>query len=106
MKNFLLRFGSLLSFYLSGFGRLRFRGEARLLSNDRGVASYLYQQQIRFVDFVQHADALTNQLRRQTEQDARDKGVPLEPLNLGSIDKEARALELARQHGRTTGRLA
>jgi hypothetical protein len=101
-----LRFGSLLSFYLSGFDRLRFRGEARLLSNDRGVASYLYQQQIRFVDFVQHADALTNQLRRQTEQDARDEGVPLEPLNLGSIDKEARALELARQHGRTTGRLA
>ena len=106
MKSFLSRFGSLLSFVLSGFDRLRFRGESRLLNNGRGVESYLYQRNLRCIDFPKHGDELTKQLRRQTEQDAKEQGVPLKPLNSGSIDKEAAALELAREHGLTSGRIA
>ena len=106
MKSFLSRFGSLISFVLSGFDRLRFRGESRLLNNGRGVESYLYQRSLRCIDFPEHVEHLTHTLRRQTEQDAQKEGVPLKPLNLGSIDKEAAALQLAQEHGKTAGRIA
>jgi hypothetical protein len=106
MKSFLSRFGSLITLVLSGFDRLRFRGESRLLNNGRGVESYLYQQNLRCIDFPGHGEELTKQLRRQTERDAEEQGVPLKPLNSGAIDKEAAALQLAREHGKTSGRIA
>ncbi len=40
---FLARFGSLFSLVLSGFDRLRFRRESRVLNNARGVDRYLYE---------------------------------------------------------------
>jgi hypothetical protein len=106
MKNFLSRFGVLISFVLSGFDRLRFVGESRLLNSARGVDSYLYQQHIRYTDFPDHAEDLTRRLRAQTEQQAKRDGVPLLPLNHADVDKEALALELAERHGRTAGRIA
>lgn len=98
MKSFLSRFGSWISFVLSGFDRLRFRGDATLLSNQRGVDAYLYGQKIRYVDFPQHCQQLTNALCRQTEQRAQEHGIPLKHLNSPQIDKEATALQLASVH--------
>jgi hypothetical protein len=106
MKSFLLRFGAWISWTLSGFDRLRFRGDSRLLNNVRGVDSYLYRQQIRYPDFPDHCQALTKTLRTQTEQAARQHGVPLKPLNSPEIDKEAVARQLATTHPCTAGRLA
>ena len=106
MKSFLQRFGSLVTFALSGFDRLRFWGESRLLNNARGVDSYLYSQKIRYTDFTRHAQDLTDALCDQTEQQARRERVPLRYLNSPAIDKEAVALELAEAHGRTSGRIA
>jgi hypothetical protein len=106
MKSFLSRFGHLLRCVLSGFDRLRFRGESRLLNNARGVDSYLYQQHVRYVDFPAHAERLTQDLRRQTEARAKEAGIPLRPLNSPEIDKEAVARELAAQQQRTSGPLA
>jgi len=106
MTSFLSRFGLLISFVLSGFDRLRFRGESRLLNNGKGVESYLYQRYLRCIDFPKHVEELTHTLRRQTERDAKVQGVPLKPLNLGFVDKEAEALQLAREHNLTSGRIA
>jgi hypothetical protein len=106
MKSFLSRFGALVRFVLSGFDRLRFCGESRLLNNARGVDSYLYQQRVRYTDFPDHAERLTKTLRSQTESGAEQDGVPLRHLNSPEIDKEALALELARQQQCTTGRIA
>jgi hypothetical protein len=106
MKSFLARFGSLISFFLSGFDRLRFCGESRRLNNDRGVDSYLYQHRIRYTDFPDHAEDLTNTLRQQTEQLAHEQDVPLEHLNSPSVDKETRALALAQRQPRREGRVA
>jgi hypothetical protein len=108
MKSFLSRFGCLISFVLSGFDRLRFRGDATLLSNERGVVAYLYGQKIRYVDFPKHCQQLTNTLCRQTEQLAEAQGVPLKHLNSPQIDKEATARELAGASARTApaGRIA
>ena len=106
MKSFLSRFGALVSFVLSGFDRLRFRGESRRLNNERGVDSYLYQHKIRYTDFPAHAQRLTKTLCQQTEQRAQEQGVPLKHLNSSAINKETTALELAQQQQRTSGQVA
>jgi hypothetical protein len=104
MQSFLSRFHALVLFTLSGFDRLRFCGESRLLNHARGVQSYCWQQRILFKDFPEHAEALTKTLRIET---ARMRGdVPLKHLDSPKIDKEVTALELAQQHGRTSGRIA
>ena len=106
MKSFLSRFGGLISFILTGFDRLRFRGESRRLNNARGVDSYLYQHKIRYTDFPAHAQSLTKTLCEQTEKLAAQQGVPLQHLNSPTIDKETRALELAQRAQCTSGRVA
>ena len=106
MKSFLSRFGSFVLFVLSGFDRLRFAGESRLLNHGRGVQSYLWQQQILFKDYPAHALQLTQLLRRQTEALARAQDVPLLPLNSPATDKEATALQLAQRHPGRLGRIA
>lgn len=97
MKTFLSRFESLISFVLSGFDRLRFRGESRMLNNERGVDNYLCGQHIRHVDFPDHCQQLTDTLRKQTEQGAEEQGVPVRYLDSPEIDKEAIARELIPQ---------
>lgn len=106
MKSFLSRFGFLISFVLSGFDRLRFVGESRLLNSARGVDSYLYQRRVRDVDFPAHAEQLTKTLRAQTAKQAKLDGVPLEYLNSPDIDKEAWALHLAGARQIRSGRIA
>ena len=106
MKSFLSRFGDVVLFILSGFDRLRFAGESRLLNHARGVQSYLWQQRILFKDFPAHAQQLTHELRRRTEALAQEQDVPLLPLNSPATDKEATALQLAQRHPDRQGRIA
>jgi hypothetical protein len=106
MRSFLSRFGSLVLFVLSGFDRLRFCGESRLLNHSLGLQSYLWQQQILFKDFPKHAEELTQTLRQQTTALAEAQGVPLCYLNSPDIDKEATALDLARCQPQRLGRIA
>jgi hypothetical protein len=104
MKSFLSRFGSFVLFVLSGFDRLRFAGESRLLNHARGVQSYCHQQRILFKDFPRHAEQLTRAFRQQTLQQLGD--VPVQHLNSPDVDKEAIALHLAQQQQRLSGRIA
>lgn len=104
MNSFLSRFKALVLFVLSGFDRLRFRGESRLLNHARGVQSYCWQQRVLFKDFPAHAEALTKVMREETKRQIGD--VPLKHLDSPDIDKEETALALALQHGRTQGRIA
>ena len=64
MKSFLARFGALIHFVLSGFDRLRFCGESRLLHHPRGGERDLSQQRVLFKDFPGHA---------QLERGGRDR---------------------------------
>jgi hypothetical protein len=106
MTSFLAKFGAFVSLVLSGFDRLRFRGESRVLNNAKGVDRYLYEQKVQYVDFHEHAEQLTRRLTRDTEAKARAEGVPIKHLNCPSTDKQKAALELAQKHHRTTGRIA
>lgn len=106
MKTFLLRFGALILSVLSGFDRLRFRGCSRLLSNARGVHSYLYQHDLLIKEYAKHTEQLTKELVRGTEALAQADGDRVHYLNSPTIDKEATALEVARRRGLSTGRIA
>ena len=106
MKTFLSRFGALVLAVLSGFDRLRFRGASRLLCNARGAQSYLYQHGLLFKDYRRHTEQLTHTLVRDTEALAAADGDRVHYLNSPNTDKEATALAIASQRGRTTGRLA
>jgi len=106
MKSFLSRFGSFVLFVLSGFDRLRFHGESRLLNHGRGVLSYLWQQDILIKDFPDHAQQLTQTLRQRTVELAKQQGVPLLPLDSPNTDKEATALQLAQRQPGRLGRIA
>lgn len=101
MKSFVSRYAAFIYFILSGFDRLRFRGESMLLSNPQGVDSYLYRRGIRYVDFMDHCQQLTAQLKHQTEQLADDQGLRIIHLNSPRIDKEATALNEARKQPRS-----
>src|SRR5262249_55488063 len=81
VKSFLARFAALILSVLSGFDRLRFRGDSRLLNHTSGVHSYLWQQRIVPKDFSAHAKDLTRRLRRLTEADADAHGIPLRHRN-------------------------
>jgi hypothetical protein len=106
MKSFLSRFGSLVLFVLSGFDRLRFCGDSRLLNHAGGVSSFLFQRRILRKDFAHYCENLTNILRKETKAQAARDGVPVKHLNSPMVEKDAVALELARAHGRTSGRIA
>jgi hypothetical protein len=90
MKSFLSRFHALVLFTLSGFDRLRFRGESRLLNHSRGVESYCYQRRILFKDFPEHAEALTKTLRSETAKNQGD--VPRVELVIANGRRLARPL--------------
>lgn len=106
MRSFLRRFGALILSILSGFDRLRFRGESRLLNNVRGVNSYLYRQDLLIKEFPAHAQRLSRQLIQGTEALAAAEGLRIHYLNSPNIDKEAVAQDDARQQGRHQGRVA
>src|SRR5262249_14202084 len=106
MKTFLSRFGALVLSVLSGFDRLRFRGLSRLLSNPRGVHSYLYQHDLLIKDYARHTTQLTQELTRGTEALAAADGDRIHYLNSPNTDKEAAALAIAQQRGLSTGRIA
>ena len=106
MKTFLSRLGALILSVLSGFDRLRFRGCSRLLSNSRGVHSYLYQHDLLIKDYAKHTAPLTKTLIQQTEALAAAEGDRVHYLNSPNIDKEATALAIGRQRGLRGGRLA
>jgi hypothetical protein len=106
MKSFLSRFGALVAFVLSGFDRLRFCGESRLLNHAGGVNSYLYQRGMLRKEFPDHCEKLTRWLRRQAKAQAARENIPVKHLNSPLVEKDVLALQLAQQHGRTQGRIA
>jgi hypothetical protein len=106
VKAFLSRFGAWVLSVLSGFDRLRFRGCSRLLSNARGVDSYLYQHDLLLKQYASHTQQLTQTLTRQTEALAAAEGDRVHYLNSPNSDKEAAALAIAQKRGLSAGRIA
>jgi hypothetical protein len=105
VKSFLQRFGSLVSGVLHGFDRLRLRGSKRLLCNPGGVANFLLQAQVPFMNYKSFAKDTTVALCKAVETEAKQAGL-YQYLNNSQESKEATALRLAAEHGRDQGLIA
>lgn len=105
MKAFLQRFGAFVLGVLCGFDRLRFRGSKRLLCHPGGLFSFLCQAKVLVKDYKAYAKDTTIALCKAIEKDAKGQGI-YRYLNNNQVSKEATALEIAAEHGRTEGLIA
>ena len=103
MKSFVRQFGPWISGVLSGFDRLRLRGTKRLLASVRGLTNYLWQRQILWKDFPDHAESITAALRQATESQVRKLDRPLVYVPSAASDKEALARQIAERDRITRG---
>jgi hypothetical protein len=99
MTSFLRSLSGLVLGVLSGFDRLMFRGHLRSLSFRNGMECYRSANGVRYVDFSQHAQALTEQLIAASEARARQLDRPIQYLPSATQRKEELARTLARRDG-------
>ena len=88
---------------ISGWDRIRFRGTIRWLSSMHGVGSYIATHGILLKDFGNWANAITKKVRAACALRAESLGIPMFYLPSSKINKEARAREIAKERGVTTG---
>jgi hypothetical protein len=103
MERFLTRHGDRVLGTLTGFDRVRFRGTLRSISHCRGLERFLTMHHVLLKDFKPFAERLSTALKDHAEQVAHTAGRPFEYLPSSRISKEARAEQLAREHGVTEG---
>lgn len=100
---FLVRHAADVLGMLSGFDRLRLRGTLRRIANGQGMGSFLAQQHVLLKDFGEYVQDVTTRVKQATEAVATDQGRPVVYVARPSEDKEARAREIARRDGMSTG---
>jgi hypothetical protein len=106
VKTFLSRFGAFILSVLSGFDRLRFRGTNRLLSNPRGVHSYLYQQAGRRVRALNPLTGANGALlRTMARGDFLLEGLRNRDLRVALLGETAEPRQQRRQAAAVTGKL-
>lgn len=98
MKNFLARFGSLVTGVLSGFDRLVFRGHLLPLMRRGGMFSFLTAANVRLLDFKDFAVATTQRLKEESLAEARALDRPERFLDSPKIDKDEVARELLNRY--------
>jgi len=91
---------------LQGWDRVRFRGTLRMLAHVVGMTLFLSYQKRRLKDFKLYAQTVSRQVREQSVAVAEAAGRPLEHLNSPRLNKEERALAIARRDGVTQGLIA
>lgn len=95
MTAFLQRFGPDVIGEISGFDRIVLRGHIRQLSYLEGMKAYMGVNQVRTMDFREHARELTKRLGEAIETPVRLERRHVEYLNSTKIDKEALAQSIA-----------
>jgi hypothetical protein len=103
MQGFLHKYGSLVTGVLSGLDRVFFRGTQRMLSTARGVMNYLWHHQILLKDFTDYAQALSDQVRRESQAAMESRGCAYEYLSKSGVNKEELARGIAQERGIKAG---
>src|SRR5438876_4405626 len=97
MNAFLQRHQSSVMGMLSGFDRLLFRGTLRFLATAKGLMGYLWSVRTLLKDFGDWSLQLTEQVKGDSLQVARDAGRPVVYVIDPWARKEEMALEIARR---------
>ncbi len=106
MKRFIARYADRIIGVLNGFDRLVFRGTLRRLSFAEGLMSLLWKRQVLLKDFGGYAQAVTEQLKSASLQEAVRLGRPQLYLSSSRTDKEEVALGVAERDGIREGLIA
>jgi hypothetical protein len=103
MQSFLRVHESKIKGVLSGFDRVRFRGTLRMLANTKGFGGFLCFMNILLKDFKEWSVALTDRIRRASQELAGVRQRPVIYLYSCHTDKEALARDIAKRDGITEG---
>jgi hypothetical protein len=103
MQSFLHVHQSKIKGVLSGFDRVRFRGTLRMLANTKGFGGFLSFMNILLKDFKEWSVALTDRIRRASQELAGVGQRPVIYLYSCHTDKEAIARDIAKRDGITEG---
>lgn len=98
MKEFVARFGSLVTGVLCGFDRLVFRGTLQRLFRPVGLDFFLKDTGIRSVDFKAYAVGVSERIRQAAHDEANELHRPSKYLESAKLDKELVARQLLAQH--------
>ena len=88
MNEFIAKYENQISGAISGFDRLVFRGNLRSLVHERGMKSYLWQNQVLLKEFGQHAKATSDRLKAASVERVEKLGGAVKYLP-ASQDKDA-----------------
>lgn len=93
MKDFVARFQSCILGVLNGFDRLVFRGYLESMSYVQGMQRYLWDRQVKLMDFTDWAQEVTKTVKQRFADQAVRLGHQVEYIRSPSLKKE----ELARR---------
>jgi hypothetical protein len=99
MLSFVQRHRGSVTGVVRGFDRLLFRGTHRILATAKGMMNYLWEKQVLLKEFGQWSKELTEQVRADSEQAAKDAGRPVRYLNDSAVRKEELARQIAAEDG-------
>jgi hypothetical protein len=97
MMEFVQRHRSSVTGVLSGFDRLLFRGTHRILATAKGMMNFLWSKRVLLKDFGPWSADLTEQIRADSQQVARQADRPVRYVNDSSLRKEDLARQIAAQ---------
>ena len=103
MEGFIQRHGANVIGVLSGFDRLLFRGTLRSIAYGQGLEKFLGAVGVRYKDFGEFAEGLSERLKGRARQIAEAAGRPYVFVPSGEQSKEDIAKGIARQDGITEG---
>ena len=99
MQQFIRKHGPDVMGVLNGFDRIRFRGTQRWLANTRGMLSFLWQVQVKLIEFKKYSMGRTLALIKDIEALAERGGRPSEYLRSSAVSKEELARQVAADDG-------
>lgn len=103
MEEFTAKYGSAISWVLSGFDRLVFRGSMRCLCFAEGLASYLCYRKVLLKDFGDFSHAITERVKQASLAPVEALGRIVRYLPSAAVSKEQIARDIAREQGITEG---
>lgn len=106
MKRFIARHSDRIIGVLNGFDRLVFRGTLRRLSFVDGLMSLLWKRQVLLKDFGEYAQAVSEQLKRASMEEATRLNRPQVYVRSSRTDKAELALRIAQNDGIHEGLIA
>lgn len=103
MQAFLERHRDKIIGVMQGYDRMLFRGCLRSISYGGGLDKFLGAAGVRYKQFKDYAQRLSDRLKRHAEEIAKRKGRPFQYVYSPSANKEQIALGIAQRDGITEG---